>query len=194
MTTAHHNPRFLRIRRSAFTLFELLITVCVIAVIAVTVIPTVSSADNLRLSAATSIVMSDIEYAQVLTMAHPDNPVVVVFNTGKSTYALCYDSDHLHPINRADTNEPYEVLLGQGRASSASGVTFTLVDIDNGVLSFNEQGGVLDLSRRPYIVFSSAGAKLAVKIAPTTGTMSETTDFPAISGNSGDDEGGGKSR
>ena len=54
--------------------------------------PAFQEDNRLRLTAASAILASDIEYAQVLNIAHPDEPVVVVFDADGATYWLadCY--------------------------------------------------------------------------------------------------------
>jgi len=171
-------PDFQACRRRAFTLIEVLVVITIIAVVGAIVLPRLTADDQIRLTAASSIIASDIELAQVMTIAYPEQPVVVVFDPPKSTYHLSYADDPATPLLRPGTNQPIEVTLGEGRAASAAGVTFELIEIPGNTLAFNAQGGVEDLSTKPYVVLKINGREIGLKIATTTGTVSETTDIP----------------
>src|SRR5687768_8139513 len=106
-------------RHSAFTLVEMLVTVAVLALVAASVAPMFSDDRNLRVVAAARILSSDIEFAQVLTISKPEEPVVVRFDPANNTYWLAYAYDTETPMPRPDGGEPYLVELGTGRARSA---------------------------------------------------------------------------
>src|SRR5688572_2454757 len=106
-------------RRAAFTLIEVLVALTLVAALAAIVAPMFSDDSRLRVMAASSIISSDIELAQVMTISHPDNPVVVCFDPGNASYWLAYAADPDTPLSREDTGEPYQVTLGLDRARSA---------------------------------------------------------------------------
>ena len=161
-----------------FTLFELLLTVSIIAIVAALVIPTLSDNERLRLTAASTVMIADIQLAEVMNISYPDEPVVVSFDPANGRYWLAYADDPNTPIPRADTGEPYLVVLGQGRAVGAEGVTFSLTNITGDVLGFNAQGGIDDFSVTPAITLSHAGQSVTLSIAPTTGTITEIAGAP----------------
>ncbi len=69
-----------------FTLIELLMTMTIIAVLAAVVLPKFTDSGRLRVSAASSVLTSDIQLAQVMTISHPDRPVVVYFETKRQNW------------------------------------------------------------------------------------------------------------
>jgi len=160
--------------RRAFTLLEMLIVITIIATIAALVIPSFNDDSRLRLMAASSVITSDIELAQVMTISQPDQPMVVRFEPDHHRYHLARASDPATPINREDTGEPYRVTLGQGRASTAEGVTFTTAEIPDNTLAFNPQGGVDDFTTSPRITLSLAGRTITLDISASTGSITET--------------------
>jgi len=161
-------------RARAFTLLEMLVTITVVAVVAAVVAPMFSDDNRLHLMAGSSVLASDIELAQVMTISFPDQAVVVKFDPSKQTYWLAYASDPDTPITRTDTNEPYLVMLGKGRALSAQGVQMQLVQVANDTLEFNAQGGLVDFTATPSIQLTRGGSKITLAVATATGTVSET--------------------
>jgi prepilin-type N-terminal cleavage/methylation domain-containing protein len=160
--------------RRAFTLLEVLVTITIIAVIAVMVAPSFSDDTRLRLMAASAIVGSDIEFAQIMTISEPDDPIVVRFDTDQDRYWLAYASDPETPMTRPDTGDTYLVAMGNGRAAAAAGVTISTTDIPDDILAFNAQGGVEDFTTHPTVRLALNGRWIDVSIAPSTGTITET--------------------
>lgn len=169
MSRGNNNPR-----PAAFTLLEVLVTITIIAVIAVLVAPSFSDDTRLRLMAASAVISSDIEFAQITTIAEPQDPIVVRFDTDQDRYWLAYESDPETPMTRPDTSETYLVAMGQGRAAAAAGVAISTTEIADDILVFNTQGGVEDFTTQPAVRLSLNGQWIDVSIAPSTGTITET--------------------
>jgi len=164
----HESPRW-----RGFTLLEMLITITILAVVASVVTPMFSDDNRLRLMAASSVISSDIELAQVMTISYPDQPVVVRFDAGKQMYWLAYAADSETPIVRETTGEPYVVVIGQGRASTAQNVSLKIADMTNDGLTFAASGGLVDFATTPMIELSRNGAAVTLTISPNTGTITE---------------------
>lgn len=160
--------------RRGFTLLEILVTVTIIAGVAAIVVPMFGDANRVRVMAASSLITSDIELAQTMTIASPKNPIVVKFNQDAQSYWLAPSSDPDNPMLRPGTNQAYLVVLGEGRALGAAGVVFTLKNVTGDTLEFNAQGGLTDFTSQPAIELSSASSTILLSIAPTTGTISQT--------------------
>jgi hypothetical protein len=131
--------------------------------------------------AASRVLASDIELAQVMTIAHPDNPVVVRFDADEPRYWLAYASAPETPIAREDNGDPYDVTFGVGRARSAAGVTFTLDQTPSNTLEFAAHGGLSDFTIAPAIrlACNTRGIQLAVSASTGSITESEFTPEPA---------------
>lgn len=154
-----------------FTLLEVLLTVSIIAAVAAIVLPMFNSTNRVRVMAAASILASDIELAQVMTISSPNNPMVVRFDPATHTYWLARASDTETPILRDGSKEPYLVTMGQGRAVGALGVWMTLDEMPGDMLGFNAQGGLADFTSVPAIRLDCGGSMITLTIAPTTGTI-----------------------
>ena len=163
------------IKRLCFTLIEMLVTITIIVVAASLVIPQLRDDSRLRLIAASQVLASDIEMAQVMSMSSPDKAVVVRFDPGNDKkYWLAYASDPTTPIQLPDTQYDYVVVLGEGPARGAIGVTISLSDVPGDVLGFNALGGIDDPTTLPEITMMLDGRWIKLSIAPTTGTITES--------------------
>lgn len=173
-------PPYRRItgRRSAFTLLEMLIAVAVLATIAALLVPTSSHVnDRARLNAASWILASDLEVAQILSITSPGDPVVVRFDPPNARYWLAYSSDPDEPLIRADTAEPYIVTLGEGRAATAVNVLMQTRNMSNNTVRFDPHGGLSNFNSTPAIIFrmrDNEFPQMQLTISPMTGTVSET--------------------
>ncbi len=158
----------------AFTLIEVLVALTLVAAIAAVVAPMFSDDSRLRVMAASGIVRSDIELAQVMTISHPDDPVVVCFDPDNATYWLAYAADPTTPLPREDTGEPYQVTLGVDRARSAAAVSVTVEQMTSNRIEFAAHGGLTTFTTTPLInlVCGSQGIQLSIK--PATGTVTES--------------------
>jgi len=160
--------------RRGFTLMELMMTITIIIVAGALVLPKLSDDTQLRLVAAASILTSDIELAQVMTISHPGDPVVVQFDPEQEHYWLAYADDIDTPIPRPDNGRPYLIVFGQDRARSAAGVSLRLTEVTDNTLAFDAQGGVADISARPVIRLRLGTRFIDLQIAPTTGTITQS--------------------
>ncbi len=161
--------------RRAVTLIELLVTIMIIVVAASIMLPEFSNDSRFRLMGAARMLASDIEMAQVMTIANPQQPMIVRFDGTNTTYWLAYADTPETPIPGPAASGPYKVTFGEGRAKSAEGVSFTLNDIPDEKLVFNVQGGIDDLTTQPIITLNSDTRWIKLSIAPTTGTITETS-------------------
>ncbi len=159
--------------RRGFTLFEMVITIGVVAVAAAMVIPMAPGDATFRVTAAVNVIISDIELAQTMTMSHPDDPVFVKFDAENDQYWLAYMSAPSVPLTRADNGEQYLVQMGVGRAVSAEGVTMEALDMPGGILLFNAQGGVFDPTTTPSVIVKHGEESTTLVIATSTGTVVE---------------------
>jgi type II secretory pathway pseudopilin PulG len=162
--------------RRSFTLIDLLVTLTVLVVLAGLILPRIQDDTRLRLIGASRQLASDIELAQLMTLANPAEPTVVRFRAGTGEYWLAPASAPDDPIDRDGEPGAYRVVFGQGEADYAKGVTIATVDITNDTLAFNAQGGIADLTTEPAVIVMYATQWIKLSIAPTTGTISESSD------------------
>ena len=155
------------------TLIDLMMTITIIIVAGVLVTPKLSDDARLRLVAAAGLVTSDIEMAQVMTISHPADPVIVSFDPPNDRYWLAYADAPGVPIRRSDNGRPYLVTFGQDRARGAAGVSLNLTDVAGNVLGFDAQGGIADISAQPVVRVLLGSSFIDLRIAPTPGTITQ---------------------
>lgn len=166
-------------RRRAYTLLEMLVVIAVIGTIAILAAPMLRDDGRLRLLAAAEIVTSDLQLAQIMTVAYPDDPVVVRFDDAGDRYWLAYADAPETPLPREGDGEPYLVVLGTGRASAAAGVVFRTVDMLGASLTWNAQGGLEDFLSTPMVELTAGPERfVTLAVAPTTGRITQI-DGPA---------------
>jgi len=118
------------IRRRAFTLVEILITVSIMAIVVAVAIPGLSSNDGARLHGALNMVASDIEFAQSIALADPNDPGVFKASADGTGYWVATSSDPNTPVLSEYSNEPRSVTFGAGVAAGFEGVTVTVEQLD----------------------------------------------------------------
>ena len=157
-----------------FTLTEALITIGVIGVATALVVPTMRDESRLRLMAAATVVASDLEAAQTMTISNPSNPIVIRFDAPNATYWLAEAATPTIPIVRTDTGQPYVVVLGDGRGMSAEGVDFTTDGLTDATIEFNSAGGLAELMASPSVRFAANDLWIRLDVSSITGVVTES--------------------
>lgn len=163
-----------RAPRPGFTLFDLMVTITIMALMAAVIFPTLKDDEHLHLIAGSRLLASDIEMAQLMTISNPQEPIVVKFDPGAGRYWLATADDADTPIGRPGGTGQYVVQFGMGDARSAAGVSLDLTDVPDDTLAFNPQGGVADFGAEPEIQLLRGTRWIKLAIHPTTGTITET--------------------
>lgn len=179
-----------------FTLFELIMVIVLIAVVAVVVTPSFKSGTSISVTTAGSKVADDIRYAQALAMSRHKlsaptgvtNPTFmyrVVFNAGSDSYSIVNDADNdgtwgeggagsVENVREPSTGTlSFSVQLNSGEYY---GITITSVGFASSTLEFDplgrpyEGGSVLTSSKS--VVLSKGGESVTITVTPYTGRVS----------------------
>ena len=159
--------------RPAFTLFELVLTVLVIAIAAAILVPAVGN--NLyssRLPSAANVLASDIEFCASECITRPATPRAVVFDTTNNKYTL-EDLTTGQPINHPADEQPYINDFATGRNAQLAGVQLTGIQMGSStlnVLTFDAYGRPL-ITADMVITLTYNGAPLTVTVKQTTGDV-----------------------
>lgn len=158
--------------RTGFQLVEIMILVAVLAIAAAVALPRMSRTDDMRLRAAARLLIADLEYAQVESMAQGDAPRVVVFDAAGHAYHVARASEPDTPLDSPLGPFPYRTVFGQGRASALAGVTIHAYSLggDNRV-GFGLYGQ-LDQTAPATVTLACGGRRITITLDPTTGTSS----------------------
>lgn len=120
---------------------EIMIVVLVLAIIGALVVPMHSDADVTRLRAAARLMAADLDYVQIESITHSDDPRALVVDQANNRYRIAAMSDTSTPITHPIDHGPYQVEFGLGRAHQMAGVTIVNYDLDGDEeLSFGAYG------------------------------------------------------
>ena len=155
--------------RRAFSLPELMIVILILCIGGMLVIPSTASTATIRADAAARILRADLEYAQVRTIANPDQPVALVVDDTGNGWWLADPGTPTVPIIREGTGEPYRVILGEGRAQAAEGVAVDVEQLPDGTLQFDTLGGIEGLAVDPKYSFRCENAEVQLSVRAGTG-------------------------
>jgi len=165
--------------RRAFALLDILITVSVLGVVLLAVAPSLNPDEPMRLAVAATIVSTDVEAAQSYTLASPNDPTVVRLRDEGDGYWLALASDPDTPILKGDTDDPYEVVFGEGRLASLAGVSIAATGLDGDHLEFSALGSLAQ-GDDVYLVLDRDGSQMGIRIRSSTGSVSlvDPEDLP----------------
>lgn len=155
--------------RRGISLIELMIVLSIMAIAAMLVIPSWGTTATVRADAAAHMLLSDIEYAQVHSIANPDDPIGVVLANDGTGYWLSYQDEPEVPIVRGDSGDPYQVVFGKGRASFSNGVFASADNVPDGILLFDALGGLANPTVDPAYLLSCEDAEVRMTVRAGTG-------------------------
>ena len=174
----HRAPTSPHPRRRGTTLIDLLMTVAVIGIVVVAIAPTLAPEDPVRLVAAGTLLVSDIEYAQSATLAQPADPTVIRFDDKGAGYWLARASDPDEPILRPGDDEEYRVTFGVGDAETLVGVSIDATQIPDLTITFDAFGRLTTLQNQTLDILNETGT-MTITVTATTGSVRLTAAPPA---------------
>jgi hypothetical protein len=156
--------------RRGVLLIDLAITIALIGIIVVAVIPTVRPEEHVKLIAASSILASDIEYAQSASLAAPGDPIVVRFDVAQARYWLALQSEPDSPIMRPNSDDAYEVVYGEGAADDLWGLSIALTNVIDATITFDAFGRATQADD-PAITLANEAGDVRVRVRAGTGSV-----------------------
>lgn len=163
-----------RRRARGFTLIELMITVMLMGIAAAMVIPAINSTDSTHLAAGVSLMIADMDFAQTMAINVPAEKVLLRFDPDNARWWVAPQSAPNQPYLHLYTNDPYDTTMGAGRAMSAIGVTFTVVDMEKVISDYQiayDAFGALDQTTNPQIVLTSGDFSSTITIDAEIGFL-----------------------
>lgn len=125
-----------------------------------------------QLRAAVQMLVADLEFAQMESVAHGEDSRIVVFDTTNQTYHLGTQADPTTPITNPTDGKPYTVQFGEGRAYQLPNVTISGYALDgDDQLAFGVYGQ-LDQSAAATITLAASGRTVTITLDPVTGEAS----------------------
>lgn len=164
--------------RRAATLIDLMMAIAVIGIVVVAIAPTLSPEDPVRLIAAGTLLVSDIEYAQSATLADPADPTVVRFDDQGAGYWLAHASNPDQPILRPNSSSlEYRVTFGVGIAQTLVGVTADASSLPAQTITFDAFGRLTTLQNQSVTLSNDHGS-VDIDITATTGSVHLSSEAP----------------
>lgn len=167
-----------RARCAAFTLVDLMMALAVLAVLVAVVVPTAQPDEQVKLLAGATRLAADIEYAQSASLASPSDPTVVRLADDGQSYWLALKSKPDVPIERPDSDEPFEVVFGDGDARGLEGLLVALTAKDAVMIEFDSFGR-LATTEDAVVRLSNEAGSMYVAVACTTGSVKVLGQAPA---------------
>jgi len=156
-------------QQRAFSLIEVMIVVTILAITAVLVLPTFGGSDANRLRAAATVLVADLEFAQMRSMANPTTPLSLVVRADGSGYFIAETATPDTPITDPITKSDYAASFGVGTLQSVQGVTLSSSTIGADRALGYRSRGELDQATAATFTLSSGDREIEIQIEPYTG-------------------------
>lgn len=144
----------------------------ILAIAGALVVPMMGDTASTKLRSAARLLAADIDYTQVESIAHGDDPRVLVLDQTNHKYFIAAKSDPATPITNPIGHEPYTTTFGQGRAAQLGGVTISSYSLGgDAVLGFGIFGQ-LDQTTDATITLAMHSQSVTITVDPTTGESS----------------------
>ncbi|HDS83954.1 MAG TPA: prepilin-type N-terminal cleavage/methylation domain-containing protein [Phycisphaerales bacterium] len=169
-------------RTAAFTLIEIIITVAILAIVALIAVPMMSGAADMQVRSAANRLAADLEYAKNMAITH-QRPFTVVFDDSTNTNGYKILNSTEDPIKNPISGRDFEVRFSNDR--SLKRVQISNLDLQPGnspdSVTFNYMGTPLIDSaelNKGEITLTADGFSLIVKIEPLTGYVTIESPTP----------------
>lgn len=158
-------------RTRGTSLIELMTVISVMAIVGAIVVPALSGTKGSKLRSAAAILAADLDAARAESIAHGEDPRVMVFDTATNTYHLAAASDNATPLTNPVSGLPYRVSYGSSDTTQLKNVTIQSVSLggDN-VLGFGLYGQ-LDQTADATITLECDGATITVTLDAASGEV-----------------------
>lgn len=154
------------------TVIEILVVVTCLAVAAALVLPSLGNTGATQLRSAAESLVADLQFAQQFSLAHGDDPCMIVFDPVNESFGLARVSSAASIIAHPVDKMPYYSKFGAGRLAHLSSVSIDAVDMGADNRFAFRSLGQLDQLTPVKITLRAAGNKVDITLDPETG---ETT-------------------
>ena len=159
-----------RRNQRGFTLIELVLSLGILGILATLAAPMFGNNEALEIDVAKRLLISDLEYSQILAITYPRETVALVIDESGKGWHIATSSNPTVPLNDSITGEPLITFLGEGSATSASNITIES-NASNSMIAFDQNGGLVDFTQVIEITLQIGEVTSVIQISPTTGSI-----------------------
>ncbi len=162
------------VRRRGFTYIELMIAVVVAAILVVAALPDEEASAKEEGRQFARKYEADVSFARSLTIARPDDPVVIKVDAANDRYWLARRSTPDTPIEHPGSKKPYIVQAGPTGPTGSKRVTINATDYHGGgaVLEFASTG---ETTSDTASLFQIESGNTEYEVATTSAAGESTT-------------------
>ena len=153
-----------------FTIIELTLSIAILAIIGTLAVPMFGNNDALQLDVAKRLLVSDIEYAQILAITNPNDQIVLQFEENGTSWHIASSEEVTTPLLDSVTGDPLSTSMGLGSAASSPDTIVSCNNLDN-ALVFNSNGGLNDFSQNAEVTLDCGESSIQIIVSATTGTI-----------------------
>jgi prepilin-type N-terminal cleavage/methylation domain-containing protein len=156
-----------------FTVVEILIVVAIIAIVAMTVIPIMSSAASVQIRSAAHMIMADLEYAKSISISRGEQ-FTVVFDKTAESYRI---EDQFGAVIPHPVKKGFDYVIDFRNDGRLDKVDIVDVDFDTtSEVKFDYLGSPYNGGGTPLnsgdISLQAGGTTMTVTVEPVTGFVS----------------------
>ena len=155
--------------RHGFTMIEMIMVVMVIGLMALFAAPMIRDGRPGAVHSAAAILRSDLERAQIMAMAHPDQRIGILFDADGGGWQLVDADTPTTPLLDELNGSPISLRLGKGRGQVAHGVSLEHSGLTQDVLVFDALGGLEIPGPPKRVILRNESHEATLRINASTG-------------------------
>lgn len=163
--------------RKGYTCIELTMVVVVVAIVIYCSTSDEDNGSKEQARLAAEKFEADVAYARSASIARPDDPLVIKFDTPNNRYWLASSATPNTPITHPRSGKPYLISYGAGGTGGLDKVQLLADDVGTDqVLGFKSTGST-DQQTSATLQLSAGDAVAEVAVAPASGTSNVKKAF-----------------
>jgi len=166
--------------RRGFTYIELMIAVVVVAILVVAALPDEQASAGEEGRQFARKYEADVAFARSLTIARPDDPVVLKVDPANDRYWLARRSTPDTPIQHPRTKRPYIVQAGPTGQPGSKRVSIYAADFEGGAFLEFTPTGETTLDAAALLQLASGNTQYEVAISPAAGEAATSDGYSKV--------------
>lgn len=153
-----------------FTIIELMLSLALMTILAALTIPLFGNNDDLQIDIAKRLLVSDLEYAQILAITNTQEEIALIVDGSNGGWHIASLDNPSVPLEDSVTGEPLVTTFGLGPAASAGNVTIES-NMPGNMVAFNQNGGLIDFTQIAVMTLRCGESTSEIQVTPMTGSI-----------------------